>query len=473
MVLYSFDFFLFFFFVFIVFWKLPKGFQLAVLLLASYYFYASDRPAYLGIIFLTTIINYFGGRALGRESLNKKIILFLTIFLDLSLLFVFKYLNFFDYTISKVGGFELPQFQFLLPIGISFYTLQIIGYLIDVYRGTIKPEKNLGVFALFVCFFPQLTAGPIERAKRLLPQLREKHVFNYEDVAAGSKLFLLGLFKKMAIADNLAITVDRVFNSLPDYKGLSLLIAIVFYSWQIYMDFSGYTDMARGIAKMVGINLMENFNLPYFADSIQDFWRRWHISFSSWLRDYIYIPLGGSRKGFIWTLVNVIIVFAVSGLWHGAAWNFILWGTLYGLLMSVERIAKKIFGEKISLPRLVRIVYTYCVVSILWVFFRAPTISDAFYIFRNIFVGIKNIINPDYIVASLSHLFDFNTQEAILVLGLLIIAISLDLLQRKMLPLDFLKKKNVVVRYAIYALMLFMIIQLRNADIKEFIYTRF
>ena len=231
--------------------------------------------------------------------------------------------------------------------------------------------------------------------------------------------------------------------------------------------------MARGIAKMVGINLMENFNLPYFADSIQDFWRRWHISFSSWLRDYIYIPLGGSRKGFIWTLVNVIIVFAVSGLWHGAAWNFILWGTLYGLLMSVERIAKKIFGEKISLPRLVRIVYTYCVVSILWVFFRAPTISDAFYIFRNIFVGIKNIINPDYIVASLSHLFDFNTQEAILVLGLLIIAISLDLLQRKMLPLDFLKKKNVVVRYAIYALMLFMITQLRNADIKEFIYTRF
>ena len=473
MLLYSFSFLVFFICVFILYWKFPKKFQWIVLLAASYYFYGSWKPGYLGLILLTTIISYFCALAIKRSTRHKTYYLLLALFFNLGSLFIFKYFNFFSLTIDQVWGLTLPQFKILLPIGISFYTLQVVGYLLDVYKGKIQPERHLGLFALFTCFFPQLSAGPIERASALLPQLKKQHIFNYVQIADGAKLFVYGLFKKMVIADNLGIIVDRGFGSLPEYKGISLILIVFFYTWQIYMDFSGYTDMARGVAKMVGINLMENFNLPYLACSIQDFWRRWHISFSSWLRDYVYFPLGGSRGGLIRTIRNTLIVFTLSGLWHGASWNFVLWGVLHGAGISVERILKQIVGDRLRIPNFAKIIYAYCVISIFWIFFRAPTIPDALYILRNSLAGLKNFVSPNYLWASLNQLFFFDTAEMIITFGLVLIAILLEIFQRKNSLLVIINKQPTLIRFVIYSLIIFMIIQLRNSQIKEFIYIQF
>ena len=475
MLLYSFSFFVFFFLVFVLFWKLRKQFQWIILLLASYYFYVSWKPAYLGIIILTTLICYFCAKAIESTKNNKKFYLFLALIFSLGSLFIFQYLDFFSITVNQVFGFSLPQFKILLPLGISFYTLTVIGYMIDVYKGKIKPEKHLGHFALFVSFFPKITAGPIERGANLLPQLKKKFVFDYALVSEGARLFMLGLFKKMVIADNLGIIVDRGFGSLSDYKGLSLILIIFFYSWQIYMDFSGYTDMARGIGKMLGINLMENFNLPYLSSSIQDFWRRWHISFSSWLRDYIYFPLGGNRKGLIRTVINTLIVFTISGLWHGAGWTFIIWGVLHGLGLSFERVLKALYANRltIKIPNILKIAYAYCLISIFWVFFRSPTINDAIYILRNAPVGLKHFLSPNYLWASLMQLFVFDRIEMIITFGVVLIAILLEIMQRKTSILKIVSKQPMIVRFTIYILVIFMIIQLRNANIPAFIYTQF
>lgn len=473
MLLYTFAFITLFACFFIVFWKVPNKFRWIFLLTFSYYFYASWKPAYLGIIVLITIISYYCALLMHKKPRHKRLYLFISLLITLGILFVFKYFNFFALTIDQFGGFKIPQFELLLPIGISFYTLQVVGYLIDVYRDKVKPEKHLGIYALFVCFFPQLSAGPIERSTTLLPQLKNLPDFNYSQVAEGAKLFLFGLFKKIVIADNLAIIVDRAFNNLPDYKGLSLIIVIVLYTWQIYMDFSGYTDMARGVAKMVGINLLENFNLPYLSKSVQDFWRRWHISFSTWLRDYVYFPLGGSRHGLLRTIINTILVFIVSGLWHGAAWTFVIWGVLHGIAIAFERIVKKLFGNRISVPSAIQILYAYILISIFWVFFRAPTVQDALYVIRNALVGVKNFFSPEYILASLNQLFVYNIPEMIITFSLLFIAIMLEVIQSKIAFFRFMSLQPVYVRYTIYAVMLFMVFQLRNAEIKEFIYVKF
>lgn len=473
MLLYSFSFFVFFAIVFILFYKIPQKLKWTLLLLSSYYFYASWKPAYLGIILLTTIVSYLAALQMQKRKDHRTFFLFSALIINLGLLFLFKYFNFFSLTLDQIGIFHLPQFKILLPIGISFYTLQVIGYLLDVYRGKVKPEKHLGYFALFTCFFPQLLAGPIERSTTLLPQLKKLQKFNYGNVADGVKLFGIGLFKKLVIADNLGVIVDRGFESLPEYKGISLILLIFFYTWQIYMDFSGYTDMARGVAKMIGINLLDNFNLPYLASSIQDFWRRWHISFSSWLRDYIYFPLGGNRKGLIRTIINTLIVFVISGLWHGAAWNFVVWGILHGMAISVERVLKQFVGEKIVLPKLIRIFYAYILISVFWVFFRSLSLNDALYILRNSIVGIKNFTSVDYIWSSTSQLFLFNTIEIIITFGVILIAISLELLQRKSTIVQIINRQPALIRYLIYALIICAILQLRNAQIQEFIYTQF
>ena len=360
-----------------------------------------------------------------------------------------------------------------MPIGISFYTLQVVGYLLDVYKDNIKPEKHLGRFALFCAFFPQINAGPIERGSTLLPQLKKQHEFKYDQVASGMKLFAFGLFKKMVIADNLGLVVDRVFGSLPEYRGLSLVITILLYTWQIYMDFSGYTDMARGTAQMVGINLMENFNLPYSATSVRDFWRRWHISFSSWLRDYIYYPLGGNRKGIVRTILNTLIVFTISGLWHGAAWTFVAWGVLHGISISLERVINKIIRSRISVPKLIQVFYAYGMISMFWVFFRATSFQDALYILQNSFIGLKNFFIPSYLWATLDQLFIFDKVEMIITFGVLLIAVFMELIRAQTLFSVTLPKQPALIRLAFYAILIFLIIQFRNSDIKAFIYTKF
>jgi alginate O-acetyltransferase complex protein AlgI len=473
MLLYSFSFLVFFTIVFVLHWKIPSKYQWVLLLAASYYFYASWKPAFLGLIILTTVVSYFCGLEIYRRQDKRKFFLILALVLNLGILIIFKYFDFFSVTLHQLTGLDLPQFKLLLPIGISFYTLQVIGYLIDVYRRKSEPETHIGVFAVFVCFFPQLLAGPIERSTTLITQLKTLRTFDYFEASSGLKLFVFGLFKKMVIADNIAVVVDRVYGALPEYKGLSLLLVVFLYSIQIYMDFSGYTDMARGVARMLGIKLLENFDFPYVSTSLQDFWRRWHISLSSWFRDYLYIPMGGSRHGLMRLVLVTLVVFVVSGLWHGAAMTFVVWGLLHGFGISIERIVKKLFDGKIHLPQTVQMLYTFILVSFFWIFFRAANLNDAMYVIRNVLVGARSFLSADYIIASVNQIFAFNTVEIILTGCIVVLAIVLEFIQKKFTIFTLIDRQPRLIRYAVYAIFVFMIFQLRNAHIKEFIYVTF
>ena len=314
--------------VFIIYWCIPSKYRWILLLGASYYFYMSWNPKYVVIIAFTTAVSYLCALALEKVSSQplRKIIVFIALMLCLGVLFIFKYYNFTLKTISHFISFEPKYLDFLLPVGISFYTFQTLSYVIDVYRKEIKAEKHFGIYATFVSFFPQLVAGPIERSGNLLPQIKEKHVFDIEKARYGIWLIVWGVFKKVIVADNLAVFVDQVYGDVYSYSGFSLVLATLFFTFQIYCDFSGYSDIARGSANLFGIELMENFKSPYFSESVKDFWSRWHISLSSWFRDYLYIPMGGNRVGTIRNCFNVLVTFLVSGLWHGASWNFVIWG---------------------------------------------------------------------------------------------------------------------------------------------------
>lgn len=318
------------------------------LLVASYYFYMNWVPTYALLIMGSTVITFFCGRYVGMQSDNKKrkIVLVLSLVINFGILFLFKYYNFINESIFAIFDniglrTKMPEFKLLLPVGISFYTFQAVGYSIDVYRGVIKPERSFRDYALFVSFFPQLVAGPIERAKNLLPQFQKKHAFNYDNVSVGFRWMLWGYFMKLCVADRLSMYVDAVYGNVPQHNGTSLLLATIFFTFQIYCDFGGYSLIAIGAAKVMGFNLMENFKRPYFARSIGDFWKRWHISLSTWFKDYVYIPLGGSRVPYLRHMLNLLITFIVSGAWHGAAWNFVIWGVIHGFFLIVENIISK------------------------------------------------------------------------------------------------------------------------------------
>lgn len=302
------------------------------------------------------------------------------------MLFVFKYYNFINGSIeslmSSVGlRWNVPYLNVLLPVGISFFTFQAAGYIIDVYRGTIKAERNFLTYALFVSFFPVILAGPIQRAKNLIPQLKEKHPLVYDNVIGGLKMMLWGYFMKLCVADRLGTYVDSIFNNLPQHNGTSIAIASVFYTIQIYGDFAGYSLVALGCARTMGFRLPENFRRPYFSTSIKEFWKRWHIALSSWFMDYLYFPLGGSRVKYGRYLLNLMIVFLVSGLWHGAAWTFVLWGALHGVYQIIEALRKKWFGEPSHnhwWSKGLNMLFVFLLVNMAWIFFRANTIVDAF-----------------------------------------------------------------------------------------------
>lgn len=335
--------------VFCVYWFIPNRFRWLVLLISSYYFYMSWNPKYVILILGTSLLSYLAGLFIerSREKKQKKFFLILYISLCLGLLFTFKYLDFAVGTICsliKLFAVELhlSTLNLLLPVGISFYTFQTISYVVDVYREDISAEHHFGYYATFVSFFPQLVAGPIERTSNLLPQIKSNKVFSYENGREGLILILIGLFKKVLLADTLAKYVDKVYSNLEKYTGFSLMLVIVFFSIQIYGDFSGYSDIAIGSAKLMGINLMTNFGSPYFSQNIKEFWNRWHISLSNWLKDYIYIPLGGNRKSCMRTNINLLITFLISGLWHGASWNFVIWG---GLPWTSSDCYKNVFSR--------------------------------------------------------------------------------------------------------------------------------
>lgn len=473
----SFSFCIFIAVLLLVHWKLPQKFRWIVLLLGSYYFIYIWNPFFLAIIVGTTLVNYLFSLLIYWTK-YRKIVLALAIFLNVGLLFLFKYYNFFilsvEYTqLPFLFQIKLPHLSILAPIGISFYTFQSLGYLVDMYRKKYEPEIHFGYFSLFVAFFGQLTAGPISRGNELLIQLKHNRFFHDSTFTQGLQLFTLGMFKKMVIADNLATVVNYFFSNQHQMKGLTVVIALILYSWQIYMDFSGYTDMTRGVSRLFGIELPKNFIAPYLSTSLTEFWRKWHMSLSQWFRDYLYIPLGGNRKNLFRTCINTLIVFTLCGLWHGASGNFVLWGIFHGLILSIERIAKTFVRVPIRIPVWIKNFYTYIVICISWIFFRSPTIADSFMLLKNLFTGLKNFVMPSYIYASIQQLFQYNSVEIIITTMLLLSAIVIEHIFSSQNIVSKLQKLSTPIKFCLYVIAVFCILELRNANIKEFIYTRF
>ncbi|MEG2377640.1 MAG: MBOAT family O-acyltransferase [Clostridia bacterium] len=376
-------------------------FRWILMLGASYYFYMSWRAEYAILILFCTAINYLAAILIDRTAAQprRKLILIIDLVLSFGVLFFYKYLGFLTGNVNAAlhtfnATFSIPTFEILLPVGISFFTFQTLSYTIDVYRGKTKVERHFGIFALFVSFFPQLVAGPIERSENLLPQIRKLQYFDIARVTGGLRIILWGLFKKVVIADRLSVIVNTVYNNLGEHGGAAIAVATVAFAFQIYGDFSGYSDIALGSARIFGIDLMQNFDKPYFSKSTGEFWRRWHISLSSWFRDYVYIPLGGSRVSRPRYYLNNMITFAASGLWHGANWTFVIWGLLNGLYTSIGSATRKlrarasgaIFHNKAeTLHKIIQIAITFSLITFSWIFFRANNVEDAIYVITHIF----------------------------------------------------------------------------------------
>ena len=444
------------------------------MLIASYYFYMSWNAKYVFLIFITTFTSYLCAILIEKNREHKKLILTITLIVCLGILFVFKYFNFFFESINYLLGNKLHSISLnlLLPVGISFYTFQTLSYCIDVYRGNIKAEKHFGYYATFVSFFPQLVAGPIERPDNLLPQLRKEKEFDYNKAVYGLKLMTVGFFKKIVVADNLAYYVDMVYNDLSYYQGFALVLAAFFFTIQIYCDFSGYSDIAKGSAKLLNIDLMDNFKTPYFSTTIKEFWSRWHISLSSWFKDYVYIPLGGNRCSRLRHYFNLLATFLVSGLWHGANITFVIWGGIHGLLQILEDIFHiKKNTKTYSFSWFIRVILVFMLMSITWVFFRASNIHDALYIFRHMFDGITNL--RSYIV---SGLYSFGVKAPYLLTMLAIYLIPLfiiDYINVKYDALTILNNKPMAIRYLAYFVLLLMILLLHYVGEVNFIYFQF
>ncbi len=384
--------------VIIAYYLIPKRLKNPFLLVASYYFYMCWNAAYALLMLFSTAVTFACGLLSERAGKKRaRTYLALSLLLNLAVLFFFKYFNFASYALTRLSfalgfGISFPSLNVLLPVGISFYTFQALGYTVDVYRGSIPAERSFVDYALFVSFFPQLVAGPIERTANMLPQLKKPRAFSFENIRNGLTLFLWGLMKKILIADNLAVLVSSAYNDPYSHSGVQLLFATVCFAFQIYCDFSGYTDIARGSASMLGISLMENFRCPYASVSIKDFWSRWHISLSTWFKDYLYFPLGGSRVKKARHYLNLLIVFLVSGLWHGASFTFILWGLLHGLYqilgLVLRPLKQKLLYSRINengiVLRVIRVIITFILVDFAWVLFRANSLTDALYIYKAI-----------------------------------------------------------------------------------------
>lgn len=459
MVFNSVDFLVFFPVAAVGYYVIPHGFRYIWLLLCSYYFYMCWNPAYALLIMASTVTTYLSGIAMewieakewddAVKSKRKKLCVAVSFIINLGILGYFKYFNFFlDNICTALAKFhisiEKPTADILLPVGISFYTFQALGYTVDVYRGEVRAEKNILKYALFVSFFPQLVAGPIERSGNLLRQIEERHTFQFEQVKDGLMLMVWGFFLKIVLADRAGIFVDAVYGDFVRYGGWYLIVASVLFAFQIYCDFAGYSIIAMGAAEVMGFRLTDNFNAPYLSRSVSEFWRRWHISLFRWFQDYIYIPLGGNRKGRARKYVNIMIVFLVSGLWHGASWAYVAWGALNGLYQVAGDLLKPVrdkIVEKFRLDResfghkFFQVLCTFVLVDITWVFFRAGDFSDA-----------VEILGSMFRADNIWVLFD----DSLFALGLdwknfLVMLLSIALL----LFADYLKYKGIVVRKAL------------------------
>ena len=479
----SFEFAIFFPLVVIGYFLLPPRFRWAFLLGASYYFYMCWKAEYLVLIVISTLIDYVAGLRMGKTTVRsrRKKYLMLSLVANLGILFTFKYANFFSESLRVALNqfnifYDMPMFDLLLPVGISFYTFQSMSYTIDVYRGEQQPERHLGKFALYVAFFPQLVAGPIERSLRLLPQFDRVFKFDYERVVSGLRLMLWGFFKKLVIADRLAIYVNEAYNHPAEYQGLTLLLATYFFAIQIYCDFSGYSDIAIGAARVMGYDLMTNFRQPYFSKSISEFWRRWHISLSTWFRDYLYIPLGGNRVGKQRWYFNLFAVFVISGLWHGANWTFVVWGALHGgyLIFAIvtadwrQKLAHwSGLAKRPALHNLLRTLITFHLVLFAWIFFRANSLSEAFMI-------IGNMAALDFSLESLKSLnIALGWGELLVAIGSILFLELAHLLQSRGKVHSWITALPAARHWSVYYLLLLAIAFFGVFNHSEFIYFQF
>ena len=458
--------------VVLLFYLLPHKWRWLMLLAASCVFYMWFVPKYILILLVTIVIDYAAGILMERyadEPRKKKTFMIISIVSTLTVLLVFKYLNFLtenlDQLCATLGMETHLVTHIILPIGLSFHTFQSMSYVIEVYRGHQKAERHFGYYSLYVMFFPQLVTGPIERPGNLLRQLHEKKEFRYENISKGMRLILFGFFVKMVVADHLGEYVDEVYGHLDEYNSWSVLLCMVFYSFQIYCDFFGYSTIALGSAKLMGFDITDNFRSPYLSKSIAEFWHRWHISLSTWFRDYVYIPLGGSRVRFGRWAFNILVVFVLSGIWHGAAWTFLLWGFAHGLLHIAEKVLRGALPnpsrdkESCSLvSNALRIVKTFLLVTLFWVMFRATDFEHL----RSIFVTAFTR-------------FDCGEQMSVrpgmwLYLGLFIFS---DILLRNTRFDAWCEDKPLVVRWIIYAVLVFMVIACSSVCNFPFIYFQF
>lgn len=446
------------------------------LLVVSYIFYGFWDWRFLSLILISSLMDYFLALAIkdtpDENKKKRKSLLIISLILNLGFLGFFKYYNFFAQsfidTFSLFGKeFNYTPLNIILPVGISFYTFQSLSYTLDVYLKKMEPTRKIINFLAFVSFFPQLVAGPIERAKKLLPQFDDLKTFDYHSTRSGLLLIVFGLFKKIMIADRLAIFVNQAYGDIAEAKGIALFMAVIFFAFQLYLDFSAYSDIAIGTARIFGFKLTTNFRRPYLATSFSDFWKRWHITLSSWFQDYIYIPLGGNRKGAKRTIINVLIVFVLSGLWHGASWNFVIWGTLNGLFLIVfDRIFK--FDKSTGFKR----IFASAFVALCWafslVFFRAQTLPDVMLVFSNIgFSDFENLYN-----------FGLKGMEFKFALYLIVGMIAYEILAEKVGEklLDHFYATKTIVRWSLYLILVLSIIYLGSygsANDNSFIYFQF
>ena len=471
----SVHFLIFFPIVVLGYFVVPKKIKNLWLLIASYYFYMSWKPVYALLIFFSTLSTYLRGLAIdkSKSKAGAKAVLAVNIIINIAILFYFKYFNFFiEIITSLVPGLQLQQNNNLLAVvGISFYTFQSLGYSIDVYRKKVPAEKNFLTYALFVSFFPQLVAGPIERSENLLPQLKKTYKFDYNRVTDGLVLMAWGFFKKMVIADGCGKIVDIVFDNISSYGGLRFMIAAVLFAFQIYGDFSGYSDIAIGAANVIGIKLMKNFDHPYFAQNPVDFWRRWHISLSGWFMDYVYIPLGGSRKGKLRTAFNLMVTFLVSGLWHGANLTYVVWGGINGLYNIIYRFMPKP-KNKIKRFAPLKILGTFLLVDFSWIFFRAANLSDAVYIVKNLGGVIPGLLTKGALTARLESVSFFSNNGVSLVCCLLFM-LAVEMWENKSSIVEKINNSKWPVRWAFYYAVALLILFFGNFGKSRFIYFQF
>lgn len=476
----SLDFLVFFPITAILFFLLPHKFRWCALLTASCIFYMAFIPVYILILLFTIVIDYAAGIIIERSGAKaKKIWLIISIIANTGVLAVFKYYNFFLDNFQLAGIF--PILKIALPIGLSFHTLQAMAYTIEVYRGNQKAERHFGIYALYIMFFPQLVAGPIERPQNMLHQFHEEKIFDYNNAVSGLRLILWGFFKKIVIADRLALIVDKVYESPGSFSPWALLIATFFFAFQIYCDFSAYSDIALGTARIMGFKLMRNFDMPYQSGSIAEFWRRWHISLSSWFRDYLYIPLGGNRVSLPKWFFNLLIVFVLSGFWHGANRTFIIWGAINCIYIFIEEITKKYrhaFAQYLKLDgtlfyKWAQVFSTFLLIMMSWIFFRASSLSDSLLIFSKFRLLGTDLVNFIFHNKSLAGIPNIGKGKLFFYL-LLVISLSASefVINKRMVQVFYLPEKRFL-RWLTYYAIIILIVVLGVFQKKDFIYFQF